>query len=82
LLVLQFAWPFNAPVDLSAYPDYTQYVPQPRDLGTMKDKAEAGGYKDPSQVYADFQLVVSNAKAYNPPGTDVYYMATLVQVGC
>ena len=77
---MQFAWPFNSPVDLDKYPDYIKYVPQPMDLGTMKDKAEGGAYKEPGQVYSDFHLVFANAKAYNPPGSDVYYMATLLQV--
>jgi hypothetical protein len=51
------------------------------DLGTMKAKAEAGTYKSPDQVQEDFRRVFQNAKTYNPAGSDVYYMATVLQVG-
>ena len=30
------AWPFNAPVNTQAYPDYLQVVSRPMDLGTIK----------------------------------------------
>ncbi len=45
----------------------------------MKDKAERGQYRDPAAVYSDFTLVFSNSRLYNPPGSDVYYMATVLQ---
>jgi hypothetical protein len=49
------------------------------DFGTMKDKAERGAYRDPAAVYSDFMLVFANSRKYNPPGSDVYYMATVLQ---
>lgn len=100
-----------------------QTVSEPMDFGTMKDKAERGGYRDPQQVgldwgpaaahdalrgdpgaggaaaavagsappfqaplprslqvYTDFMLVFNNSRQYNPPGSDVYYMSTVLQV--
>lgn len=47
----------------------------------MKDKAEKGAYRDPAAVFADFDRVFANSRRYNPPGSDVYYMATVLQVG-
>ncbi|KAI8462863.1 MAG: hypothetical protein J3K34DRAFT_164310 [Monoraphidium minutum] len=79
MMVAKFSWPFNRPVDVKMYPDYSQVVAEPMDFGTMKDKAERGGYRDPQQVYTDFMLVFSNGRLYNPPGSDVYYMATVLQ---
>jgi hypothetical protein len=32
------------------------------------------------QVQEDFRRVFQNAKTYNPAGSDVYYMATVLQV--
>jgi hypothetical protein len=78
---LQFAFPFNSPVDLDKYPDYGDYVKDPMDFGTMKMKAEEGRYNEPGEVYADALLVFNNARTYNQPTEDVYYMATVIQVG-
>jgi len=78
---LQFAWVFNTPVDTSRFPTYLSVVSRPVDFGTMKARCEAGLYKEPSQVYADFKQVFDNAFAFNPPGSDVHYMATVLQVG-
>lgn len=79
MMVQKFSWPFNHPVDIKRFPDYMQVVSEPMDFGTMKDKAERGQYRDPQQVYGDFMLVFSNSRLYNPPGSDVYYMATVLQ---
>jgi hypothetical protein len=32
----QFAWPFNAPVEVSKFPDYSTIVPRPMDFGTVR----------------------------------------------
>lgn len=50
LLLLQFAFPFNSPVDVTKYRDYCSYVKTPMDFGSMKVKAEEGGYGEPAQV--------------------------------
>jgi hypothetical protein len=34
----------------------------------------------PPKVYTDFMLVFTNSRQYNPPGSDVYYMSTVLQV--
>jgi hypothetical protein len=80
ITLLQFAFPFNSPVDVTKYRDYCSYVKQPMDLGSMKAKAEEGGYGEPAEVYSDALLVFNNARTYNQPTEDVYYMATVLQV--
>jgi hypothetical protein len=77
---MQFAFPFNSPVDLSKYPDYTRYIQTPMDFGTMRSKAEAGQYSEPGTVAADALLVFNNARTYNQPTEDVHYMASVLQV--
>ena len=67
-------------MDVKRFPDYTAVVSEPMDFATMKDKAERGQYRDPASVYADFMRVFNNSRLYNPPGSDVYYMATVLQV--
>lgn len=77
----QFSFPFNSPVDLTKYADYAHYVKHPMDFGTMKVKAEEGQYAEPAEVYSDALLVFNNARTYNQPTEDVYYMAIVLQVG-
>lgn len=50
------------------------------DFGTMKVKTEEGRYAEPAEVYNDALLVFANAKVYNQPTEDVFYMATVLQV--
>jgi hypothetical protein len=78
--LLQWAWPFNEPVELHRYPDYLKVVKQPMDLGTIRKRADAGHYPMPAELLADVRLVFDNARTYNPPGSDVYVMASTVQV--
>ncbi|KIY49641.1 hypothetical protein FISHEDRAFT_72282 [Fistulina hepatica ATCC 64428] len=63
---------FLAPVDASHVPGYVEMIKQPMDLGTMTTKVERGKYRSLGEFEADFRLVISNAKAFNPPGT-IYY---------
>ncbi|KAF5827118.1 Bromodomain-containing protein [Dunaliella salina] len=76
----KWAYPFNAPVDVNAFPNYAQIVKTPMDLGTIKQHLESGNhYKDPNEVWADVCLVFENAKRYNTLGSDVYLMAEMVE---
>jgi hypothetical protein len=77
---MQWAWPFNEPVELDRYPDYLAVVKNPIDLGTIRKRLEAGHYATPAEVLADVRLVFDNARTYNPPGSDVYVMASTLQV--
>ena len=47
---VQLAWVFHHPVDTQQYPDYTRYVSQPMDFGTMQQKVTDGVYREPAEV--------------------------------
>lgn len=76
----KWAYPFNHPVDILQYKDYPTVVKTPMDLTTIRRKLENEMYRTPEEMAEDMRLVFSNAKLYNPPGSDVYVMATTVQV--
>ena len=46
-------------------------------LPTNRARIEEGThYQEPKEVEEDIRLTFANARQYNPPGTDVYVMAT------
>lgn len=65
---------FNSPVDPSklGIMDYHEIVKQPMDLGTVRQKLEAGRYQQPDELAADAILTFSNAMLYNPQGHYVH----------
>ncbi|KAI3452535.1 hypothetical protein Pfo_009199 [Paulownia fortunei] len=77
LMSQQYAWVFNTPVDVVKLdiPDYFDVIKNPMDLGTIKSKLTSGKYSSPLEFLADVRLTFTNAKTYNPPGTDVHIMA-------
>ncbi|CAM6069315.1 unnamed protein product [Sphagnum tenellum] len=72
------AWVFNKPVDAEDWGilDYYTVIKKPMDLGTVKKKLESGYYTSPTGMADDVRLTFSNAMTYNPPGNDVYVMAS------
>jgi bromodomain-containing factor 1 len=64
---------FLAPVDPVALniPHYRQVVKHPMDLGTMAQKLKHGQYGRAAEVKKDFDLMISNCLAFNPPGNAV-----------
>ncbi|KAI0313522.1 hypothetical protein OF83DRAFT_1141054 [Amylostereum chailletii] len=60
---------FLNPVDQSLVQGYSDVIKRPMDFGTMTTKVERGKYRSLEDFAADFHLVISNAKAFNPPGT-------------
>lgn len=48
---------------------YFAIIENPIDLGTISSKLEGGKYPDRFAFQADFRLMMSNAKRYNPPGS-------------
>ncbi|KAJ6601377.1 hypothetical protein DFH09DRAFT_1490642 [Mycena vulgaris] len=50
-------------------PNYFDVIKEPIDLGTMSHKLEEGKYPDRFAFQADFRLMMSNAKRYNPVGS-------------
>jgi hypothetical protein len=79
--LLQWSWPFNAPVDLRQYPDYGEAIKTPMDFSTIKRRIDAVSYPHPDAFLADVRLVFDNARQYNKPGSDVHVMANTLQVG-
>lgn len=77
---LQWAFPFAKPVDTSLFKDYPAIIQQPMDFATIKASVDAGVYKSPQDFYDHMKLVFSNARRYNPPGSDVNLMANGVEV--
>lgn len=54
---LQWAYPFNEPVDTKRYDNYLTYVTRPMDFGTIKRQLEAGHYREPTALLADVRQV-------------------------
>ena len=47
---------------------------EPMDLGTMQKKVEKNSYASVEELKADFDLVISNCRKYNRPGTGDAYL--------
>lgn len=69
--------PFRRPVNAAALKlkDYHKIVKKPIDLGTIYSRCILGDYNCLQDVVKDVELMVSNAKLYNPPGNFVYRQA-------
>ena len=73
---------FLEPVNLRAFPTYTDVVETPVDLGTIRAKLKRGVYDAKGRgkakgdiklepFIAEIRLVWKNCKAYNEKGSDV-----------
>lgn len=64
---------FLQPVDPVALniPHYRQVVKHPMDLSTMTQKLKQGQYGKAAEFKKDFDLMISNCLAFNPPGNMV-----------
>lgn len=73
----EYGWPFIQPVDPVALniPDYFDIIKHPMDLSTIMTKLQKNHYSSMTDFVKDVELVFSNARTYNPPGTDVHLMA-------
>jgi Histone acetylation protein/Bromodomain/Zinc finger, ZZ type len=69
---------FNAPVQPLelGIPDYFHVVKHPMDLGTVRQKLDAGRYRSLEQLQADVVLVFDNALTYNPSLNPIHSAAT------
>jgi hypothetical protein len=65
----------SSPVDLKEFPDYTNYVKKPMDLGTILKKLLSSEYLTLLDFHADVNLTFENAMKYNEKGTKVHAMA-------
>lgn len=68
---------FRRPVNAAALKlhDYHKIITSPMDLGTVHSRCIFGEYTTLEDLVADVELVVSNAKRYNPPGHFVHTKA-------
>ena len=57
--------PFEKPVSLMAFPDYTNHVQQPMDLQTIEKKCKASAYATPEDFEYDMDLMFKNCEVYN-----------------
>lgn len=67
---------FAQPVDLKEVPDYLDYIKQPMDFSTMRQKLKCHKYFTLEDFEADFQLIINNCMTYNAKDT-VFYRAAL-----
>ncbi|XP_022537893.2 bromodomain and PHD finger-containing protein 3 [Astyanax mexicanus] len=73
---------FTSPVNLKEVPDYLEFVSDPMDFSTMREKLEAHKYCSVLDLEADFNLMVSNCLKYNSTDTVFHKAATqLKEVG-
>ena len=78
---MQWAFPFNKPVDVNLYKDYLTRIRKPMDFGTIKGRLDAGLYTLKSDGFAaDMRQVFENAFTYNAAGSDVHSMAMTLKV--
>jgi transcription initiation factor TFIID subunit 2 len=59
---------------------YFDVIKDPVDLSTMSAKLEEGMYKDRFAFQTDFNLMISNAKRYNTPGSFVHNEAIALEI--
>lgn len=59
--------------------DYFEIVKKPMDLGTVKKKLYNNVYSGPETFLADIELVFSNCRLYNLPGSAVIGLCDVVQ---
>lgn len=79
-LLPRFQEVFGSPVDVERFPQYPTVIKNPMDFGTMKVKLQEEKYSDLQAFVDDAMLVLNNARAFNPPGTDVHVMANCLEV--
>ncbi|KAJ3296517.1 hypothetical protein HK104_001524 [Borealophlyctis nickersoniae] len=65
----RMAGPFLVPVDPVALgiPQYFDIIKYPMDLGTVREKLDAGEYESAAAFADDMRLIFANAVAFNPP---------------
>ncbi|CBX33016.1 Protein CBG11090 [Caenorhabditis briggsae] len=71
--------PFRTPVDLTEFPDYTQYVKKPIDLTIIGKKVHDLEYQYLGHFVNDVNLMFENAKTYNPKDSAIFKCAETIQ---
>uniref|UniRef100_A0A3B3UY28 Bromodomain and PHD finger containing 3 n=1 Tax=Poecilia latipinna TaxID=48699 RepID=A0A3B3UY28_9TELE len=60
---------FSQPVNLSEVPDYLEFISEPMDFSTMRNKLEGHAYCSIGDLEKDFELMISNCLKYNSKDT-------------
>ena len=63
---------FKVKPDKNLYPDYYQIIKEPISFKEISGKLKKSLYLSVEEFEADFALLCSNARTYNPPGSPVY----------
>ncbi|KAI9143118.1 hypothetical protein BKA69DRAFT_1037237 [Paraphysoderma sedebokerense] len=58
------------------YPDYYKVIKNPISLSIIKGKIDSNAYTSVNDLVSDFELMFSNCKTYNVPGSFLYQDAT------
>jgi len=76
----KFSRPFSTPVDpvVEGIPDYFEIIKNPMDFGTIQKRLNEAEYENAEEFAADTRLVFSNCWTYNPPGSEIHSMATVL----
>ncbi|KEP50373.1 transcription initiation factor TFIID subunit 2 [Rhizoctonia solani 123E] len=76
------AFIFERPVDpvKDGCPTYLDEIKRPMDLGTMGTKLRTGKYKAMDDFKSDVELIISNCRSFNPPGTFPVLAADALEV--
>ncbi|KAG1665452.1 PH-interacting protein [Nymphon striatum] len=82
IMELGIAEPFNAPVDLNAYPMYAMVVEYPMDLSTIKSRIENHYYRRRKALLFDVKYVEIDANLFNEPGTAIVKKAKMAVELC
>lgn len=78
---LKDAIPFLHPVDVVKLnvPLYYNFIKRPMDLSTIERKLNLNAYENPSEVVADFNLMVDNCVKFNGETSGILRMARNIQ---
>ncbi|XP_062867719.1 histone acetyltransferase KAT2B isoform X2 [Trichomycterus rosablanca] len=75
----QNAWPFMEPVKKNEAPGYYQVIRFPMDLKTMSERLKSRYYTTKKLFMADMQRIFTNCREYNPPESEYYKCANLLE---
>uniref|UniRef100_A0A8C4LDL4 Histone acetyltransferase n=1 Tax=Equus asinus asinus TaxID=83772 RepID=A0A8C4LDL4_EQUAS len=73
------AWPFMEPVKRTEAPGYYEVIRFPMDLKTMSERLKNRYYVSKKLFMADLQRVFTNCKEYNPPESEYYKCANILE---
>ena len=54
------------------YPEYYEVIQEPMDLKIVAENIQKNQYKEIAEMERDLQLIFSNARSFNEPGSQIY----------